>query len=541
MDWNRPELRKRLANFVPLTPLSYLTRAASFFGDLTAIVHGARRITYREMDVRCRRFAHALQKRGVGRGDTVAILAANCPAMLEAHYSVPMLGAVLNPINYRLDATITAFCLEHGEAKVLLADREFHVLIKAALALMAKPPLVIDIADVETAGAPLIGSAEYEDVINEGDAAFVPPGIEDEWDSICLLYTSGTTGNPKGVVYSHRGAHQASMANAFMLKMDHDSRYLWTLPMFHCSGWTNTWAMTAAAGIHVCLRKVDPARVFQLIEAERITHMCGAPTVLNMLLNTPAELRRPVAGPVKLITGGAAPPSPVLAGMERMGFEICHGYGLTETYGPSTFGYVMPEWRQLPDQARFEAMARQGIPFSATEDVIVADPDTVKPLPRDDKSLGEIMMRGNGIMKGYLKNEAATDAAFAGGYFHSGDIAVWDEHGSLAVKDRSKDIIISGGENISSLEVEEILFRHPKVLEAAVVARADAHWGETPCAFVTLKPGAEATTPADIIAFCKDNMAKFKVPRHVVFGPLPKTGTGKVQKFLLRERTKDVG
>ena len=541
MDWNRPELRKRPANFAALTPLSYLTRAASFFGDRTAIVHGARRLTYRDMDVRCRRFAHGLQKRGVGRGDTVAILAANCPAMLEAHYSVPMLGAVLNPLNYRLDATLIAFCLEHGEAKVLLADREFHAIIKPALALMAQPPMVIDIADTETAGAPSIGAVEYEDVILEGDPSFVPPGIEDEWDPICLLYTSGTTGNPKGVVYSHRGAQQASMANALLLKMDHNSRYLWTLPMFHCSGWTNTWCTTLAAGTHVCLRKVDPARVFALIEQERVTHMCGAPTVLNMLVNAPAELRRPLPGPIKMITGGAAPPSTVLASMERLGFEVNHGYGLTETYGPSTFGYQMPEWRDCADQERFDLMARQGSPFAATEDIIVADAETAKPVPRDDKSLGEIMMRGNGIMKGYLKNEAATDAAFAGGYFHSGDIAVWDAGGSLSVKDRSKDIIISGGENISSLEVEEILFRHPKVLDAAVVARPDAHWGETPCAFITLKPGAEATRADEIIAFCKDNMARFKVPRHVVFGPLPKTGTGKVQKFLLRDRTKEVG
>ena len=539
MDWNRPELVKRKANYVPLTPLGFLTRAAKFFGDRLAIVHGDRCITYREMDERCRRLAHALAKRGVKRGDTVAILAFNSTAMLEAHYAVPMLGAVLNPINFRLDPPVIAFTLEHGEAKVLLADREFHASLKPALAQLKAPLSVIDIADAEAPGAPKIGEVEYEDLIKEGDPSYQPPGIEDEWDPICLLYTSGTTGNPKGVVYSHRGAHLGSLGNAHMLQMDHNSRYLWTLPMFHCSGWTNTWAVTSGAGTHVVLRKVDPARVFALIEEHKVTHMCGAPTVLNMLANAPAEVRRPLPGKVKLVTGGAAPPSPVLAAMEKLGFDVQHGYGLTETYGPSTFCYQMPEWRDGPDQERFDLMVRQGLPFAVTEDVAIMNPETMKPVPRDGTTLGEIMMRGHAIMKGYLKNESASNEAFAGGYFHSGDLGVWFPDGSIAVKDRSKDVIISGGENISSLEVEEILFRHPKVLEAAVVARGDAHWGETPCAFVTLKPGAEATGE-EIIAFCKDNMAKFKVPRHVIFGALPKTSTGKVQKFLLRERTKEV-
>ena len=459
--------------------------------------------------------------------------------MLEAHYAVPMLGAVLNPINFRLDAPIIAFCLEHGEAKVLLADREFHATIKPALALLRNPPLVIDIADAETAACPAIGALEYEDVITEGDASFRPPGILDEWESICLLYTSGTTGDPKGVVYSHRGAALNAISVCISFKLDVNSVHLWTLPMFHCSGWCLTWAVTAVAGVHVCLRKVDPARIFSLIEAERVSLLCGAPTVLNMLTNAPAEARRPLTRPVTIVVGGAAPPSTVIGNVEKLGFNVIHGYGLTETYALASLCYPQSEWSQLPDQARLELLSRQGVGNPLVE-MIVAEPESCAPVPRDSKAIGELMMRGNAVMKGYLKNEAATDAAFAGGFFHSGDLAAVDPDGYAVVKDRSKDVIISGGENILSLEVEEILFRHPKVLEAAVVARSDPHWGETPCAFVTLKPGTEAT-PEEIIAFCKDNLAKFKVPRHVEFGPLPKTSTGKVQKFLLRERTKEVG
>ena len=539
MDWNRPEMRQRKANFVPMSPVSFLTRAANFFGDRPAVVHGARRITYREMDQRCRQFAHALQKRGVQRGDTVAILAANTPAMLEAHYSVPMLGAVLNPINFRMDAPIIRFCLEHGEAKVLLADREFHAAIAPALKSMANPPLVIDIADAETVGAPAIGALEYEDVIKEGDPLFQPPGIEDEWEPICLLYTSGTTGDPKGVVYSHRGAYLNALGSDLVHKLDIGTKYLWTLPMFHCSGWTFTWGVTAVAGTHVCLRKVDPKRIYELIESEGVTAMCGAPAVLNILANAPAEIRKPLAHKVTLTMGGAAPPSAVIAAAEKLGFEVFHGWGMTETYAIATFSFTPPEWSALPDQQRQERLSRQGI-CNPLAEVEVMDPETMGIVPRDGKTMGELMVRGNAVMKGYLKNEKATDAAFAGGYLHTGDLAVVDPDGWASVKDRSKDIIISGGENISSLEIEEILFKHPKVLEAAVVARADDKWGETPCAFVTLKPGAGDVSGQEILAYCKENMARFKVPRHVVFGPLPKTSTGKVQKFLLREQTESI-
>ena len=536
---DRPELRKRAANFVPLCPVSFLARAAEFFGDRIAIVHGEQRYTYRQFYARARQLAHALTKAGIERGDTVAILAANTPAMLEAHYAAPMIGAVLNPINIRLDAPLVAFCLEHGEAKLLLADREFHATIAPALEkLGAKRPIVIDIADPETAGAPSFGSVEYEDFIAAGDPTFAYAGPEDEWDSICLLYTSGTTGNPKGAVYSHRGAYLGALANALTFKLDHESRYLWTLPMFHCSGWTFTWAVTAAGGTHVCLRKVEPKRIFDSIAEHRVTHMCGAPIVLNMLVHAPADAKRPLPLRTKVATGGAAPPAIVIERMEAMGFEVLHLYGTTESYGPSTYCAPMSEWQALPADERYARMARQGIPNPLIEQMMVADPNTLVPMPRDGATIGELMLTGNTLMKGYLKNEAATEEAFAGGAYHSGDLAVWHGDGSMEVKDRSKDIIISGGENISSLEVEEVLYRHPQVMEAAVVARADAKWGEHPCAFVTLKPDSGPVAPEDIIAFCRANMAHFKVPRTVVFGPLPKTSTGKIQKFILREQAK---
>ncbi len=487
MTAERPELEKNKANYVPLTPVSFLARAASFFPDRIAVVHGALRFTYGQFYARSRRLAHALSNAGIGRGDTVAIMAANTPAMLEAHYAVPMLAAVLNPINIRLDPASIAFCLEHGEAKVFLADREFHAQIRPALALLKTPIRVIDIADAETVGAPKLAGIEYEDFIATGDPKFDYPGILDEWESICLLYTSGTTGNPKGVMFSHRGGHLAAMSNALTFKLDHHSRYLWTLPMFHCSGWTYTWAVTAVGAMHVCLRKVDPKRIFELIDEHRVTHMCGAPVVLTMLIHAPPEHKRKLSVRPRLMTGGAAPPSAVLRDMEAMGFEVLHAYGTTESYGPSLYCAPGDGWDDLPSEQRYALMARQGVTTPVVEDIMVADPETMQPVDRDGAAIGEIMQRGNTIMKGYLKNGKATATAFAGGYYHSGDLAAWHPDAYIDVKDRSKDIIISGGENISSLEVEEVLYRHPSIMEAAVVAKPDPKWGETPCAFVSIE------------------------------------------------------
>jgi fatty-acyl-CoA synthase len=539
MTSERPELRKRAANYVPLTPVSFLARAAAVFADRTAVIHGALRYDYRTLFARCRQLAHALAEVGISRGDTVAIVATNTPAMLEAHYGVPMLGAVLNPINFRLDAAAIAFCLEHGEAKVLIADREFHSAVTGAMNLLGdRAPRLIEITDAETEALPSYGVESYEAFIASGDPTFAYPGIDDEWDSICLLYTSGTTGNPKGAVGSHRGAYLNALNNALTFKLDHDSRYLWTLPMFHCSGWTYVWAVTAAGGAHVCLRKVDPALVFRLIAEHRVTHMCGAPIVLNMLIHAPDAVKIKPSGRPRIATGGAAPPAVVIERMEAMGFDVIHLYGTTESWGPSTYCAPKSEWSDLSITERYAMMARQGIPVVAVEDMIVGDPDTVTPVPNDGAAMGEILLRGNTLMKGYLKNPAATDEAFAGGYYHSGDLASWHGDRYIEVKDRAKDIIISGGENISSLEVEEVLFRHPHVLEAAVVARPDEKWGETPCAFVTLKDGAPATTEAEIVAWCRQHLAGFKVPKAVVFGPLPKTSTGKIQKFVLREQAR---
>jgi fatty-acyl-CoA synthase len=533
------ELGRGPANYAALTPLSFLAWAARVYPTKTAVIHGERTFTYAEFAARARRLGSALARRGIGRGDTVAIMAPNVPAMLEAHYGVPMTGAILNPLNYRLDARTIAFILEHGEAKALITDREFSATIAEALTLLRRPLLVIDVDDPLHEGGQRVGEIEYERFLADGDSAW--PGVPtvDEWRAICLLYTSGTTGDPKGVVYHHRGAYLNALGNALTFGLSPRAVYLWTLPMFHCSGWTYTWAVTAVGGTHVCLRRVDPALIFPAIARHGVTHMCGAPIVMTMLIHAPASVKTAFPQTVEMATGGAAPPSTVISAMETMGFRVTHLYGLTETYGPATFCAWQDDWRALDLPARAAQMARQGVTYATLEDMMVADPETMQPVERDGRTMGEIMLRGNTVMKGYLKNPGATGAAFRGGWFHSGDLAVWHPDGYVEIKDRSKDIIISGGENISSLEVEEQLYRHPAVMEAAVVARPDVTWGETPCAFVTLKPGASATAE-EIIAFLRDTIAHYKVPRHVVFGPLPKTSTGKIQKFVLRERAKEV-
>ena len=531
-----PDLGRNAANHAPLSPVGFLRRAADTWPGRIAVRHGETAFTYAQFAARCRRLASALARRGVGPGDTVAILAPNVPAMLEAHYAVPGLGAVLNALNYRLDARTIAFCLGHGGAKVLIADREFSAVVEQALQLCTSRPLVVDIDDALGPGGSLRGEVTYEALLEEGDPGFVLPGPRDEWDSLGLLYTSGTTGEPKGVVYHHRGAYLNALGNALAFGLVPQSVYLWTLPMFHCNGWTYTWAVTAVGGTHVCLRRVDPALIFPAIARHRVTHLCGAPIVLNLLVHAPDEVKQRFDHVVEVATGGAAPPSAVIEAMERMGFRVTHLYGLTESYGPATLCAWQDEWAGLDLQARARLMARQGVRYPTLEDLQVADPRTHEPVPRDGRALGEVMLRGNTIMKGYLANPKATEAAFREGWYHTGDIAVWHPDGYIEVKDRSKDVIISGGENISSLEVEECLYRHPSVMEAAVVARPDALWGETPCAFVTLKPGAAEASAEDIIAFCRENLAHFKVPRTVVFGELPKTSTGKIQKFVLRER-----
>lgn len=534
-----PELAKREANFRPLTPIDFLYRAAAMWPDKTAVIDGEREISYAEFLERCRRLASALEQRGIKRGDTVAILAANCPALLEAHFAVPMLGAVLNPINIRLDSRAIAFCLQHGEAKVFLADRGFSENISPALSGMPKPPAVIDITDPEQPDRAPIGMDEYEAVLSEGAPGFDAPGPQDEWDSICLLYTSGTTGDPKGVVYSHRGAYLSALSNMQSFEINHRTNYLWTLPMFHCSGWTLTWAVTAAAATHVCLRKVEPKRIFEIIEERRITNLSGAPIVLNMLAHAPESDKKTFAHTVKVQTGGAAPPSAIISRMEKLGFEVLHLYGATETYGPSTICSPLEEWDGMADAERHAKMARQGIPCPMVGEMMIADPLTLEPVPRDGETIGELITRGNTVMKGYLKNPKTTDSSLADGWFRSGDLAVWHNDGYIEIKDRAKDIIITGGENVSSLEVEEVLYRHPEIMEAAVVAKPDEKWGEAVCAFVTLRDGAAETSTDEVITFCRDNLAHFKCPRHVIFGPLPKTSTGKIQKFMLRETAKD--
>jgi fatty-acyl-CoA synthase len=531
-------LPRNRANHVPLSPVGFLERAALVYPDRIAVRHGRLAYSYREFEARCRRLAGALAARGIGHGDTVAVMAPNVPALLEAHYAVPALGAVLNAINVRLDAATIAFCLEHGQARVLITDAEFAPVVKAALELVKRPLVVVDIDDAEGPPGERLGAVRYEDLLAEGDPAFAWPGPRDEWDALALLYTSGTTGDPKGVVYHHRGAYLNALGNALAFRLSPDSVYLWTLPMFHCCGWTYTWAVTAVGGTHVCLRRVDPALIFPTIRDHRVTHMCGAPIVLNMLVHAPAHVKIAFDHAVDVATGGAAPPSAVIEAMEAMGFRVTHLYGLTESYGPATLCAWQDEWSALSLTERAQKMARQGVPMPTLAQFQVGNPDTGAPVPRDGRTLGEVMLRGNTIMKGYLGNPRATEAAFAHDWYHSGDLAVWHPDNYIEIKDRSKDIIITGGENVSSLEVEECLYRHPQVMEAAVVARPDAKWGETPCAFVALKEGAEPVAAADIVAWCRARIAHFKVPRTVVFGPLPKTATGKIQKFVLREQAR---
>jgi fatty-acyl-CoA synthase len=514
-------LGRNPANYAPLTPLSFLERAAYVYPDRISIIHGSERYTWQETYQRARRLASALKKRGIGVGDGVAVMLPNIPAMVEAHFGVPMSGAVLNTLNTRLDADAIDFMLEHGEAKLLIADPEFSPVVDR---LKRRIPVIM-------------GDEAYEALLKEGDPQFSWRWPEDEWEAISLNYTSGTTGNPKGVVYHHRGAYLNAVGNILVWGMPHHPVYLWTLPMFHCNGWCFPWTIAANAGTNVCLRRVEAATVFSLIKQHKVTHYCGAPIVHQMLINAPDEMKRGIGHQVNALVAAAAPPASMIEGMQKMGFNITHVYGLTETYGPATVCAKNPEWEKLPlaDQVRLNG--RQGVRYTVEEGLSVMDPQTMKPVPADGETMGEIMFRGNITMKGYLKNPHATDEAFAGGWFHSGDLAVMQPDGYLKIKDRSKDVIISGGENISSLEVEDVLYRHPAVVAAAVVARPDAKWGETPCAFVEIKQNAKVTEQ-ELIDFCRQNMAKFKAPRAVVFGELPKTSTGKIQKFVLREKAK---
>jgi fatty-acyl-CoA synthase len=531
-------LDKNAANFVPLSPIGFLLRSAEVYPQRTSVIHGERRYTWRETLERCRRLASALAEHGVGRGDTVAVMAPNVPEAFEATFGVPMVGAVLNALNIRLDAGTIAFILKHGEAKVLLTDGEFAPVIKEALDELDEKPLVIDIADPLAPGERL-GAMDYEAFLAGGDPQFAHLTPHDEWDAIALNYTSGTTGNPKGVVYHHRGAYLNALGNILVWGMAQHPVYLWTLPMFHCNGWCFPWTVTALAGTHVCLRRIETRAIYDAIENAGVTHLCGAPVVMNMLLNDDDAEGRVLPRRVDMMTAGAAPPAAVIEGMEARGFHITHVYGLTETYGPATVCAWHDEWDAREREERAHLKARQGVNYPVLDGLMVANPDTLAPVPWDGATMGEVFMRGNIVMKGYLKNPHATEEAFAGGWFHSGDLAVQHSDGYIEIKDRSKDIIISGGENISTIEVEDVLYRHPAVLEAAVVAKLDTRWGETPCAFVTLKHG-HAADADDIIAFCRSHMAHYKAPRHVVFGPLPKTSTGKIQKFVLRERAKEV-
>ncbi len=531
-------LDKNDANFVALSPLSFIERAAWVYPDRCAVIYGSRRQTWRDTYARCRRLASALRQRGVGVGDTVAVMLPNVPAMFEAHFGVPMTGAVLNTLNTRLDAEAIAFMLQHGGAKVLLTDREFAGVVGPALALLgAKRPFVIEVEDEEAPAGQALGDVAYESFLAHGDAAFNWQGPADEWNAIALNYTSGTTGNPKGVVTHHRGAYLNAVSNVVTWALPCHAVYLWTLPMFHCNGWCFPWTLALQAGTSVCLRKVDTAVIFELIREHRVTHLCGAPIVYGLLINAPQAQRIGITHALHGLIAGSAPPAAIIEGCERIGITITHVYGLTEVYGPAAVCAPQTAWSALPLSERARLNARQGVAYPLQQSISVCDPQTLLPVPADGRTMGEIFFRGNLVMKGYLKNPQATAEAFAGGWFHTGDLAVLETDGYVRIKDRSKDVIISGGENISSVEVEEVLYRHPDVLAAAVVAMPDPKWGEVAAAFVELRDGSTATT-TQIIEHCRGHMARFKVPKTVIFGPLPKTSTGKIQKFLLREQLK---
>jgi fatty-acyl-CoA synthase len=536
------DLVPNTANRAPLTPVGFLDRAADVYPQRLAIVHGGLRQTWSQTRARCRRLASALARRGLGRGDVVAVMLPNVPAMVEAHFGVPMAGLVLNTLNTRLDAEALSYMLQHGGARAVLVDPEFAPVIARAVELAVgeglAPPLLIEVPDPQAglAGG-LAGALAYEDLLAEGDPASRIDGVDDEWQSLALNYTSGTTGRPKGVVYSHRGAYLNAVSNVLEWDMPKHSVYLWTLPMFHCNGWCFPWTVAARAGVNVCLRKVEAKAIFDLIRNERVTHYCGAPIVHSLLVTAPAELKGGIAHKVGAMVAGAAPPAALIEGLEGLGFDLTHVYGLTEVYGPATVCAKQEDWRGLGVSQRAQLNARQGVRYHLQAAATVRDPDTLAEVPADGQTMGEVMFRGNIMMKGYLRNPEATQQAFAGGWFHTGDLAVVEPDGYIKIKDRSKDIIISGGENISSIEIEDVLYRHPAVMVAAVVALPDPKWGETPCAFLELKPGAQ-TSAEEVIAFCKEHLAGFKVPRRIVFGELPKTSTGKIQKFALREQVR---
>ena len=534
-DYNQ-QLPRNSANHAALSPLSFLARSAQVYPERLSVVHGAARYTWAQTYQRCRQLASALAQRGISAGDTVAAMLPNTPPMFEAHFGVPMLSAVLNTLNTRLDPAAIAFMLDHGEARVLITDREFSATIRAALALMTGPqPLVVNVDDPLAEGGELIGALDYEAFLAQGDPDFAWALPADEWNAIALNYTSGTTGNPKGVVTHHRGAYLNAVSNVVTWSMPQHPVYLWTLPMFHCNGWCFPWTLALQAGVSVCLRRVDPALIFPLIREHRVSHLCGAPIVYGLLINAPESLRQGISHPVAGLIAGAAPPAAIIEGCERIGIDITHVYGLTEVYGPAAVCAKQGDWAGLPIGERATLNARQGVAYPMQEAIAVLDPDTLAPVPADGQTMGEIFFRGNLVMKGYLKNPQATADAFAGGWFHTGDLAVRHPDGYIKIRDRSKDVIISGGENISSIEVEDVLYRHPAVLVAAVVAKPDAKWGEVPFAFVEVRDPA-SVTEADILTHCRAHLARFKVPKQVVFGPLPKTSTGKIQKFLLREQ-----